>query len=298
MENNQIWHYLLRYLEYSKVIRNYAPQTIKSYKVTLKYFLKDTKLSHPKDLTRSNIESWFFKGRLDRHWSPSTFRTHFKYINCLCKWLVKEDILESNPCKEIEKPKLEHKLPRTLSKDEAKLVLDTTYHMRYDYKFQRHRNTALVAIMLYAGLRRGETMKLKLHDVKLYERTIYINQAKGNKDRLVPINTALNTILERYLKERDRLKKDSIYFFVGTNNNLPMGEKVFTRLMKQLRKKTKLDFSTHTLRHAFARLMLEGGCDIYTLSKLMGHSKITTTTIYLSCSTEQMSKSIEMHRLN
>lgn len=196
MENNQVWHYLLRYLEYSKVIKNYSPYTIRSYKITLKRFLKETNISTPQNLTKTNIEAWFFKGRLDRHWSPSTFRSHFKYINCLCQWMVKERILEENPCKEIEKPKLEHKLPRTLSKDEAKLVLDTTFHMRYDYKFQRYRNTALIAIMLYAGLRRGETMKLKLHDVKLYERTIFLQQAKGHKDRIVPINTALSTILE------------------------------------------------------------------------------------------------------
>lgn len=298
MENNQVWHYLLRYLEYSKVIKNYSQNTIRSYKCTIKRFLRETNINTTSDLNKQTIESWFFKGRLERHWSPSTFRSHLKHINCLCKWLEKENLIDHNPCQGIEKPKLEHKLPRTLSKEEAKLVLDTTYHMRYTYKFERYRNTALIGIMLYAGLRRGETMKLKLHDVKLYEKTIFLKQAKGHKDRIVPINTALASILEQYLIERGRLKKDSIYFFVGTNNNLPLGEKVFTRLMKQLRKKTKLDFSAHTLRHAFARLMLEGGCDIYTLSKLMGHSKITTTTIYLSCSTEQMSKSIEMHRLN
>lgn len=279
-------------------MRNYSPHTIRSYKASLRFFLRSTNITDPKDITKELLESWFFNGRLERKWSPSTFRSYLKHINCLCKWMIRQKIIEVNPCDGIEKPKLEHKIPRTLSKEEAKLVLDTTYHMKYDFNFQRHRNTALVAIMLYAGLRRGETMKLKLHDVKLYERTIFLKQAKGHKDRIVPINTFLVPILEKYLQERERLNKNSIYFFVGTNNNSPLGEKVFTRLMSRLRKKTKLDFSTHTLRHAFARLMLEGGCDIYTLSKLMGHSKITTTTIYLSCSAEQMSKSIEMHRLN
>ncbi|MBI5754552.1 site-specific integrase [Candidatus Peregrinibacteria bacterium] len=82
------------------------------------------------------------------------------------------------------------------------------------------------------------------------------------------------------------------------NHNEPFGDKGIQRLVERLRKRSGINFSAHTLRHAFARLMLEGGCDIYTLSKIMGHSKITTTTIYLACSNQQMSKSIEMHSLN
>lgn len=78
----------------------------------------------------------------------------------------------------------------------------------------------------------------------------------------------------------------------------PIGEHCIKLLVGRIRQKTNINFSAHTLRHGFARLMLEGGCDIYTLSKIMGHSKITTTTIYLSCSTQQMSKAIELHALN
>ena len=61
-----------------------------------------------------------------------------------------------------------------------------------------------------------------------------------------------------------------------------------------------LDFKVtpHALRHTFATLMLEGNCDIYTLSKLMGHTGIVTTTIYLSSSTRLMASSVERHPLN
>lgn len=69
-------------------------------------------------------------------------------------------------------------------------------------------------------------------------------------------------------------------------------------MLARIRKAVGFDFSPHTLRHTFATLMLEGNCDIYTLSRLMGHSKITTTTIYLSSSARLMASSVERHPLN
>lgn len=298
MQDNEIWRLLLKYLQYAEVIHNYTFHTVRSYKTTVGFFLRSTGLKEPDEMTEELLEDWFFKGRLERKWAPATFQGYHKHLNMFCKWLVKKEIIEENPVEKIEKPKLEQKLPRTLTKDQAKLVLDASFHMRYPYKFLKYRNRALIGIMLLAGLRKGETVNLKANDVSLDDRKIFIRQGKGHKDRVVPINLNLLTILEAYIKDRKRLDKDCIYFFTGLQGNKPIGEKCINNLIFKLRKYSKIDFSAHTLRHAFARLMLEGGCDIYTLSKIMGHSKITTTTIYLSCSSQQMSKSIEMHSLN
>ena len=295
---NEIWDLLQKYLQYARVIHNYSNWTVKGYQNTVRFFLRTTNISTPSEITKDLLESWFFHGRLERKWSPATFQSYHKYLNIFCGWLVSRGHMESNPTDEIDKPKLEHKLPRTLSKDQAKLVLDASFHMSYSYKFERYRNRAIIAIMVLAGLRRGEVINLMLSDIQLADRKIFINQGKGHKDRIIPINTHLHRILEEYLKDRKRLNKESLYFFVGAQGNSKISEKCLFRLIRRLRKFSKIDFSAHTLRHAFARLMLEGGCDIYTLSKIMGHSKITTTTIYLSCSNQQMSKSIEMHSLN
>lgn len=298
VQESEIWRLLLKYLQYAQVIRNYTKLTTEGYKTVFRFFLRETAITEPRQLTQDIIEEWFFKGRLERLWSPATFQSYHKYLNMFCKWLVTKEILETNPAEKIEKPKLEQKLPRTLTKDQGKLILDAAFHMRYSYKFERYRNRALIGIMILAGLRRGEAINLKLHDISLDDRNIFINQGKGHKDRVVPINNHLHQILSEYLKDRNRLKKTTLHFFTGLQGNSKIGEKCINRLISRLRKYSKIDFSAHTLRHAFARLMLEGGCDIYTLSKIMGHSKITTTTIYLSCSNQQMTKSIEMHSLN
>ena len=289
---------LSKYLQYCSIIRNYSNLTIKGYKSTFSLFFRETHLEYPSELNKKILEEWFFNGRLNRKWSSTTFRDHLKHLNPFVKWLIKEGHLESNPLDGMEKPRIEYKLPRTLSRDESLLILDTSFHMRYQYKIERYRNRAIIGVMLLAGLRRQEVIKLKLADVDLVNRSIFINQGKWSKDRIIPINSKLHIILSEYLKERDYHGKQCIHFFVGAQKDEQIGEKCIKKLIERIRKLSKIDFSAHILRHAFARLMLEGGCDIYTLSKIMGHSKITTTTIYLSCSNQQMSKSIEMHSLN
>lgn len=137
-----------------------------------------------------------------------------------------------------------------------------------------------------------------MHDVSFDEMCIRVLRGKGNKDRIVPISTRLAAILREYLLDRQRLGKNCESFFVSAQQDNPMPVKVVNVLMKRLRGRTGLNFSSHSLRHTFATLMLEGGCDLYTLSRMMGHSKITTTTIYLACSSKMMAESIERHPLN
>lgn len=261
-------------------------------------FLRESGVVYPSDLNKHVFEEWFYKGRLERKWSASTFRHYHKYLNTFMKWLIKEGHVELNPLVDIEKPRMEQRLPKTLTKDEAQKILDASYHMSYGYTFTRYRNHALVGVMLLAGLRRGEALNLKLNDISLSERTLFVNQGKGSKDRMVPINGKLAVILEEYLKDRRRLKKQCLYLFTSVQGDYRLERRAVVNMICQIKQVTHVKFSAHTLRHAFARLMIEGGCDIYTLSKLMGHTKITTTTIYLACSNQQMSKAVEMHMLN
>ncbi|MCD6109494.1 tyrosine-type recombinase/integrase [bacterium] len=289
---------LERYLLSCSIMRNYSNFTIMGYRNTFKLLLKETKIKYPEELTKRKLEEWFFNGRLNRKWSASTFLHYHKHINMFFKWLVKENIVEINIAVDMEKPKLEYKLPRTLTKEEAVLILDASFHMKYTYRFERYRNRALVGVMLLAGLRRNETQNLMCNDVDFVNNSIFVRQGKGAKDRVVPVSSKLRLILEEYVDDRKRLNKSSMALFTAVQRDHAMGNKVISNLVSKLRKYVNIDFSAHTLRHGFARLMLEGGCDIYTLSKIMGHSKITTTTIYLSCSDKQMTKSIEMHVLN
>lgn len=287
-----------RFIQRTAIMRDFAKTTVRNYHNTFDLFFRETSITYPSELNFRVIEDWFFNGRLNRKWGAVTFRNHLKHLNPFMKWLVKNNYIKENFLKDLEKPKMEQKIPRTLSQKQATRLLEYAFNMHYPYRLCKYRNQAIIAIMLMAGLRRKEVINLKVNEVDLENGTIFINQSKGKKDRMIPINQRLREILTRYLHKRKQFKKQCINFFVSIQGDEPLGESGMKKLVDKLRKRTKINFSAHTLRHAFARLMLEGGCDIYTLSKIMGHAKITTTTIYLSCSNQQMTKSVEMHALN
>ncbi|PIZ76020.1 hypothetical protein COY05_02820 [Candidatus Peregrinibacteria bacterium CG_4_10_14_0_2_um_filter_38_24] len=286
------------YMQRCLVIRNYSPATLLGYKWTFRQFFQETKIDHPSDLNLRVIEAWFFNGRLNKKWSSNTFRTHLKHLNTFFKWLIKEGYIKENCLDQLEKPRMEQRIPRTLSKKQSLKLLEYSFNMAYQYRLCKYRNRAIIGIMLMAGLRKKEVLNLKLNEVSIENGSIFVNQGKGSKDRIIPMNSRLKIILSEYLQQREKFGKECINFFVSIQGDYPLGDSGLKKLIDMLKKKVHMDFSAHTLRHAFARLMLEGGCDIYTLSKLMGHSKITTTTIYLCCSNQQMSKSVEMHALN
>jgi site-specific recombinase XerD len=104
--------------------------------------------------------------------------------------------------------------------------------------------------------------------------------------------------LKRYFEERKRLNKTCPEFFVSLNRNCGFTESGLKNLVLKMRQASGLKFTIHKLRHTFATLMLEGGCDIYSLSKMMGHSDIKTTTIYLYASAEHLRAQMTKHPLN
>jgi site-specific recombinase XerD len=286
-----------RYSQYVLFIKNYSPITVQNGKRIINIFTRETGINSFKEVSLKHAQKYFLNGRVEKKWMSNTYISHHKYLNVFWKWCIKNGYTAENPFSEIEKPRLEKKLPRKLTKEQAELLLDVSRNMRYRYKFESVRNYAMVAIMLFSGLRRCEVLELKLRDVDTQSGIIQVIQGKGKKDRFLPMNFTLRGILDKYLIEREKRKCQCLYFFVSSQHDAPLMQKGFVRYIKRLREVSKLDFSGHTLRHTFATLMLEGGCDIYTLSKLMGHSDITTTSIYLSASEQLLKKSIEAHPL-
>ena len=175
---------------------------------------------------------------------------------------------------DIELPKLEKRLPAKLTKQDALRLLEIVYNYPYDYPFLRYRNHAIFSTFVFAGLRKQELLNLKLTDVDLENLTIFVNQGKGGKDRIVPMSYTLAQTLKRYIEERKRLKKTCPEFFASLNRNSGFTNSGLKRLAEKMVETSKIKFTIHKLRHTFATLMLEGGCDIYSLSKMLGHSDL------------------------
>lgn len=289
---------LQRFCEYSIAIKGYSPDTIRRYKFSIRYYYRFAKISTIGEVTENNVRSLFYTGRIEKHWSVNTFIVYHKSLRVFFRWCVKEGILEYDPIRDIEVPKPEKKLPPKLTKQTALRLLEIVCNYPYEYKFLRYRNHAIFATFIFAGLRKNELLHLQHADVDIENLTIFVRQGKGGKDRIVPISYTLAQILKRYVEERKRLRKSNPEFFSSLRSNVGFTENGLKKLVEQIRLSSAIAFTVHKLRHTFATLMLEGGCDIYSLSKMMGHNDIKTTTIYLAASAEHLRAQIGKHPLN
>jgi len=289
---------LRQFCEYSISIRGYSKNTIQRYKNVIILYCKHTGITTINQVSNENVRSLFYAGRTKRNWSNNTFIVYHRTLLVFFRWCIKQGIMEKNPITDIEVPKLEKRLPPKLNKQTTLKLLEIVYNYPYDYKFLRYRNHAIFSTFIFAGLRKQELLRLKYADVDIDNLTIFIRQGKGGKDRIIPINYVLAQTLKKYLEERKRLNKTNSEFFTSLRGNIGFTDNGLKKLVEQIRKSSGIAFSVHKLRHTFATLMLEGGCDIYSLSRMMGHSDIKTTTIYLAASAEHLRSQMTKHPLN
>lgn len=286
-----------RFYDYLTHIKGYSPNTIKRYKNTFTLYCRYAKVTAISEITVENVKSFFLYGRVERKWSSQTFIIFHKSMRVFFRWCNSEGYLHINPVLAIEKPKVESKIPKRLTKQEALQLLELVYNYPYE-KFLCARNHAIFATCIYAGLRKSEVLELKYADVDIENMTMFVRHGKGAKDRMIPICPALAESLKRYLVERKRKSKTCPAFFASYILNNGLSPEGLKHMLRKFVSEFKIKFSMHSLRHTFATLMLEGGCDLYSLSKMMGHSDIKTTTIYLAASVEHLRMQINRHPLS
>lgn len=287
-----------KFYDHSSYIRGYSKVTIKRYRQVINFFCRFAKITDIEQITDHNVRELFLFGRTDRKWRSNTYICYHKSLMVFFRWCVELGHMAKNPIDGIEIPKLEKRLPPKLTKQETLRLLEIVYNYPYDYKFLRYRNHAIFSMFVFAGLRKKELLNLKYTDVDIENLTIFVNQGKGSKDRVVPISYTLAQTLKRYAEDRKRLGKTCPEFFTSLNRNVGFTNTGLKRLAHKMKLVSKIDFTIHKLRHTFATLMLEGGCDIFSLSRMMGHSDIKTTTIYLSASAEHLRSQMTKHPLN
>lgn len=292
-----VLHLHQQFCQHALVFKNNSPRTVRSLHYSFLDFAKTMDLDSIEQINKSQIEQFLIEGKLHRKWSAKTIKNHLQYLSLFLDWCVKGEHIKENYTKSIPKPKLPKKLPSSLSKEKTICLIDWAENYPYHYPFERYRATAIIATFIFTGIRLKELYNLKMVDVDLVSKTLIVRAGKGNKDRIIPLNIRLIAILKDYIRERSKKNRTCPHFFVSLKKNDKMGQTTVRKLVLKLKEASGIQFYPHLLRHTFATLMLEGGCDIYSLSKMLGHSDIHTTTIYLSASVAHLQKQIHKHPL-
>lgn len=208
-------------------------------------------------------------------------------------FLVLEDLLETNPAKLIQSPKLGRKLPQVLSQKEIETLLSAIDLS----KPEGQRNKAIIEVLYGCGLRVSELTELKISHLYLAEGFIRVI-GKGNKERLIPIGSSAVKALKLYFHDRNRMsnisKEARDIVFLNRRGKGLTRVMIFT-IIKQLSQKAgiKKSISPHSLRHAFASHLVEGGADLRAVQEMLGHASILTTEVYTHLNNQYLRETIQ-----
>jgi len=281
------------------VNENKSDQTVKAYSHDLHLFfqfisnkmnveIEKISVNDIKNITKSDITAFLIK---ESNLSASSKSRHVSSIKGFFKYMLDNKLISENPSELIKKPKIEKTLPKYLSLDEAKQLLNTVKNN--DGKNRNiERDFAIITIFLNCGLRLNELVNLDLNSIKDGVVKVF---GKGAKERKIALNDACIKALDSYLKTRN--DKETALFL--SENKARIGERRVQEVVKGYLSDIGCgDLSTHKTRHSFASIMFQNGVDIRDLQTILGHSSITSTSIYTHCNNDNQKKIMNNNPLN
>ena len=208
------------------------------------------------------------------------------------KYLVNENILHNNVFSLVNGPKKSKKLPRYFDYNELEemfLIPDTNTSLG-------QRDLLLLEMLYATGCRVGELVSIKVKDIDFNRRNILI-VGKGNKERYLNYGEYCEDILNKYLIDGyiSLNKNNSDYLFLNNNGGV-LTERGVRFILDKIIKQTGINknISPHMIRHSFATHLLNEGCDLLTVQKLLGHESIKATQIYTHVTTDRL-KEVYFH---
>ena len=176
----------------------------------------------------------------------------------------------ANPVEDLDRPQRPHRVLQVPSVDEADRLLAACGSSQ---------ERLIIALLRYCGLRRSELLGLGVSDIAADYSSLRID-GKGRKERIVPVHDSVKPLLAAHVASLESGEEALIRNRAGK----PMSATTLTRLFRRLVRRSGLDgkdVTPHKLRHHFASQLVRAGVDVATVAELLGHSNISTTSIYL-----------------
>lgn len=268
------------------MVKRDSEQTALTYKISAEEFLnwlvkEQVKL---KNVSVQNL-LYYLISRKEAGCTELTISKDISGLRAFGDYLVRKGLWADNITLMLDKPKVSKNLPKVLSVEQIDALLDSIDTSTLSGK----RDDALFELIYSCGLRISEACDLKIANVHLDEKLILVH-GKGDKERIVPFGERALEKMNIYLQEvRPVLTKGRAVpeFFVNYRGE-PISRKGVWKRFQELEKLSGVKAKVHTLRHSFATHLLSGGADLRSVQELLGHSDLSTTTIYTHVNDEQL----------
>lgn len=285
--NNKYNTYLNNFISYLTNNKRYSPYTITSYKKDTYDYLEFLKKNNI-DIKNSNykIVEEYSKYLYKKKLSKRSIARKYSSIRTFYNYLEKRNILENNIFNLVENPKKEEKLPRFINEYE----LDKMFEIP-DNSPKGQRDRLILEILYGTGVRVSELVNIKINDIDFNNNSIKV-RGKGNKDRYVFYGKYCKEAINNYIKNgRISLLNGQTCDYLLLNR---FGKNIsvvsIRKILNEIINKCSLDIkiSPHVLRHTFATHLLNEGADIMHVKELLGHSSLSTTSIYTHVTNEKI----------
>ncbi len=268
------------------LVKRAAQKTAMTYKISAEEFLhwlveQQIKL---RDVSALNLV-YFLTARKTSGCSELTIAKDISAMRAFGDYLVRKNYWTENHALMLDRPKASRHLPSVLSLEQIEKLLSSID----DSTPLGIRDQALFELIYSCGLRISEACDLKVANVHFEERLILVH-GKGDKERIIPFGDIAAQKLQKYMNEvrPDLVKGRNISEVFVNYKGEPISRKGVWKRFKQLEALSGVHSKVHTLRHSFATHLLAGGADLRSVQELLGHSDLSTTTIYTHVTDTQL----------
>lgn len=271
--------FLTRFRDDLVLVEHRSPETAETYRLSAGEFLKWCVTERLKIAqVRLKDLKYYIAWRKTQGRSDRTVAKDVSALRSFGEYLVRQNMWHENYAHDLERPKLHTTVPRVLTEGQV----DSLLHAIDDTKDPLQvRDAALFELIYSCGLRVSEAATLPVENVHLAERIIIVH-GKGDKERMVPFGDVAYEKLVRYINEaRPKLVggKAVKELFVNHRGKGISRKGIWVRF-QDYEAISGVHAKVHTLRHSFATHLLKHGADLRSVQELLGHTELTTTTIY------------------
>lgn len=273
-----------KFCSFLRYERRYSEHTISSYLIDITQFsnyCSSNQISFPGEVQPINVRSWIAELSIRGLESRSINRkiTSLRTFFTFCRT---QNILTKNPVQIVKGLRIGKQIPPTLKESEILRLFQSMQDALEDNgSFPVVRDLVVLEILYSTGIRRAELIELKIGDIN-FDRSVVRVMGKGRKEREIPLTHKLIDIINIYMYHRSEMNPSNDFLILTNKANKAYPKFIYSLVIKYLSTVSSIENrGPHSLRHSFATHLAENGADIAAVKKLLGHSSLASTEVYI-----------------